>query len=78
MRNQEGKIELQKKVHRRIYVRDTTFLTAPSPFDAFLLLPSSTPSPFPSDALAKCRYKDTYIAMGGILCDDIMSKRSKI
>ena len=23
-------------------------------------------------------YKDTYFAMGGILCDDIMSKRSKI
>ena len=33
MRNQEGiKIELQKKVHRRICVRDITFLTARSPF----------------------------------------------
>ena len=27
MRNQEGKIELQKKVHKRICVRDITFLT---------------------------------------------------
>ena len=33
MRNQEGiKIELQKKVHRRICVKDITFLTARSPF----------------------------------------------
>ena len=28
MRNQEGKIELQKKVHKRICVRHITFLTA--------------------------------------------------
>ena len=33
MRNQEGiKIELQKKVRRRIRVRDITFLTARPPF----------------------------------------------
>ena len=33
MRNEEGiKIELQKKVHRRICVRDITFLTARLPF----------------------------------------------
>ena len=50
-------IELQKKVHRRIYVRDITFLTARSPFYDFLLLSSSTLTPFPNDA------------MGGILCD---------
>ena len=54
---QERMIELQKKVHRRIYVRDITFLTARSPFYDFLLLSSSTLTPFPSDA------------MGGILCD---------
>ena len=51
MKNQEGKIELQKKVHRRICVRGTTFLTARSPFYEFLLRSSSTPSPFPSGAL---------------------------
>ena len=32
MRNQEGKIELQKKVHARICVRDITFLAARPPF----------------------------------------------
>ena len=37
MRNQEGKIELQKKVHRRICVKDITFLTARSSFYVFLL-----------------------------------------
>ena len=72
MRKLEGKIELQKKIHREICVRDITFLTARSPFYAFLLLSSSTPSPFPNDALAEWPL-DTYIAMGGILCDNIMS-----
>ena len=38
-----------------------------------LLPPSSQVMPLRNDA-----YKDTYIAMGGILCDDIISKRSKI
>ena len=42
MRNQEGKIELQKKVHRRICVRDITFLTTRPPFYVFLLLSLST------------------------------------
>ena len=51
MRNQEGKIELQKKIYWRICVSDTTFLIARSPFYVFLLLSSSTPSPFPSDVL---------------------------
>ena len=47
MRNQETKTELQKKVHRRICVRDITFL-APHPshflslFFFFCLLPSPT------------------------------------
>ena len=77
MRKPEGKIELQKKVHRGIYVRDITFVTARYPFYAFLLLSSSIPFPFPNHALAQCLL-DTYIATGGILCDDIMSKRSEI
>ena len=37
-----------------------------------LLPPSSQVMPLRNDA-----YKDTYIAMRGILCDDIISKRSK-
>ena len=53
MRNQEEKIELQKKVHGRISVRDITFLTTRRPFYVFLLVSSSTPSPFPSDAFAE-------------------------
>ena len=32
MRNQEGKIELQKKLHRKICVRDITFLAPRSSF----------------------------------------------
>ena len=32
LRNQEGKIELQKIVHRRICVRDITFLSARRPY----------------------------------------------
>ena len=31
MRNEKGKIKLQKKVHRRIYVRDISFLAALPP-----------------------------------------------
>ena len=78
MRNQERMIELQKKVHRRIYVRDITFLTARSPFYDFLLLSSSTLTPFPSDAMGGILCDAMGDAMGGILCDDIMSKRSKV
>ena len=77
MRKSEGKIELQKKVHRGICVRDITFLNASYPFHALLLLSSSTPSPFPNDALTEWLL-DTYIAIGGILRDDIMSKLSRI
>ena len=38
-----------------------------------LLPPSSQVMPLRNDA-----YKDTYVARGGILCDDVISKRSKI
>ena len=76
-KKQKERLSYRKKVHRGICVRDITFLTARSPFHAFLLLSSSTPSPFPNDGLAEWLL-DTYIGMGGILCDDIMSKRSKI
>ena len=48
------KIELLKKVCRRMCERDITFLTACPPFYVFLLLLSLfTPSPFPSDVLAE-------------------------
>ena len=81
MKNQEGKIELQKKVHRRICVRDITFLTTRTPFYVFLLLSMSfrlLPAPSQVTHLWNGCYKDTYIAMSGILCGDIMGKRSKI
>ena len=79
VRNQEGKNELQKKVHRRICVRNITFLTVHSPFNVFLLLslyilpPPSQVTPLQNDP-----YKDIYFAMCGILCDDILSKRLQI
>ena len=80
MRNQEGmKIELLKKVHRRICERAITFLTTRPPFYAtfccFLYL---LPSPSQLKQLLNCPYKDNNIAMGGILCNEIMNKRSKI
>ena len=50
MRNQEAKTELQKKVRRRMYVKDITFLTACH----FLLLSSFILTPFSSDVLAEC------------------------
>ena len=58
-------------------MRDIFFVTARYLLYAFLLLSSSTPSPFLNDALVQLQL-DTYIAMGGILRDGIMSKRSKI
>ena len=80
MRNQERKIDLQKKVHRRICVREITFLTALHFFSClsfcFLLLFSSIP-PSHVTPLRNDTYKNTCIAMGGILCDDIISKWSK-
>ena len=51
IRNQEGKIELQKKVHRRICVSEITFLTARSSFYVFFCWSLSSPSPFPIDVL---------------------------
>ena len=78
MINQKGKIELQKKVHRSICERDITFLTARTPFYVFLLLSLSTPSHFPSDTLAVWplqRY--TYIAMSGILYNNIYEKTTE-
>ena len=55
MRTQKRiKIEVQKKDHRRTCVRDITFLATRLPFLCqFLLLSSSTPSPFPSDVRAE-------------------------
>ena len=46
-------------------------LNSDPPFCHFLLLSSSNPSPFPSEVLFN-------IAMGGILCDYIMSNPPKI
>ena len=54
MRNQEGKIKLQKKVHRRICIRDIDFFDCTSSFLChFLLLSSSTTCPFLSEVLAE-------------------------
>ena len=78
MKSQEEKIELHKKVRRRIYVRDITFLTACSPLYVFLLFhPLLAP---PTQVLAEWPlyiYIYIYIAMGEILCDD-MCEQSKI
>ena len=63
-----------EKVHRGFAWGISLFLTVRSPFHAFLLLSSSTPSPFSNNALAEWPL-DTYIALSGILCDDIMNKR---
>ena len=82
MRNQGGiKLELLKKVNRRICVRNITFLTERTLFYAFfLLLSSSTPFSFRSDVIIEwmAPIKINDIAMGGIMCYDIMSERSKI
>ena len=79
MRNQEGKIDLQKNIHRRIRVRDITFLTERPPFHiifcCFLCLVPLLPK--------CCTYwmtpvKMYHFTMVGILCNDNMSERSKI
>ena len=56
MRNQEGKIELQKKVYRRIYVKDIIFFLAAHTlsYAIFCRFFLSTPSPFPSDVRVEC------------------------
>ena len=68
MRNQEGKkTELQKKVQRRICVRDITFLTAHAPyyviFCCFLCLRS-----FPSDVLAVWPQQKYIIFLWVVFC----------
>ena len=75
MRSQEEKkIELQKKVHRRICMRAITFLTARSPFYVifccllYLL-------PFPSNVLIEWPQK-TYILLWLVFC--VMSKNETI
>ena len=76
---EEIKIELQKKLHRRIHVRDITSwlqaLLSTSFFVAFFVYSLL----FPSDVLAEWPlYKKILsIAMGVILCDGVMSERSK-
>ena len=70
------KIELQKKDHRRISVREITFLTTRLPFDVIfccflrLLPPLSQVTYVLNSSIHN-------ISMGGILCDD-MSERSKM
>ena len=64
-------------VHRRICLRDITFLTTRLPFFVIfccffcLLPPPSQVTYFLNDSIY-------HISMGGILCGDIMSERSKI
>ena len=60
MRNQEEiKTELQKKVHRRLHVRDITFLTARPPFNAtFCCFLRQLPPPPQLTYLLNGSYKD--------------------
>ena len=74
------KIELQKKVHRRICVRDITFLIAQplfymSLFVAFFMYSFLLPK---RHTCWMSPIKIHNIAMGGILCYDIMTERSKV
>ena len=78
MRNQERmKLELQEKDHRRICVSDIIFFTTRLPFYVifccFVLLLSP-----PSQLMYLLNGSIHDISMNGILCDDIMSERSKI
>ena len=57
-----------KKVHKRLFVRGyDSFLTAHLPFYVFLLLSSSTPSRFPSGALAEWLLQ-RYILLWVVFC----------
>ena len=59
IRNQEGNIELQKKVHSRICVRKITFLIVPPPFyDIFSYFLCLLRSPCQVMYLLNGRYKD--------------------
>ena len=78
MRNQERiKIELQKKDQRRICVRGVTFFIIRLPFYVifccFLCL-----LPPPSQVMYLLNGPIHDISIDGILCDDIMSERSKM
>ena len=78
MRNQKIiKIELQKKDHRRTCVKEITFsatrLLFYVSFCCFLRL-----LPLPSQVMYLLNGSIHDISMDGILCDDIMSERSKL
>ena len=80
MRNQEvRKIELLKKEHRRICERDITFWIERPPFYVtfccFLYL---LPHFFQVMYLMNGPIKVHNIAMGGILCNEIMNEHLKI
>ena len=78
MRNQEGiKIELQKKGHRRICLMGITFLTTRLPFYVIFCCFLRLLPPL-SQMMYLLNGSIDNISMGGILCDDIMSERSKI
>ena len=74
MRNQEGKIEL----HRTICVRGITFRLQALLSMAFCCFLCLLLTIFQVTCLRNGHYKDIHIAIGDILCDDIMRKQSKI
>ena len=80
MRNQEGKIGLQKKVDITICVRDITFLTARPPlfYIIFCYFLRFLSPPFQMTYLLNDPIKIHDNAMVGIVCDDTMSEQSKI
>ena len=58
---------------------DITFFNAHPPFYVtFYCFLRLLPLPFQVTLFLNGPYKDSYIAMEGILCDDTMSERSKI
>ena len=79
MRNREGKIKLQKEVYRRICVRNTTFfdymLSFLCLFVAFFVYSLLLPKWRTCETAPMKIYRN---AMGGGLCDDIMSERSEV
>ena len=79
MRNQEGKIGLQKKVDRKICASDITFLIARPPL--FYIISVAFFFFCPPSQMTYLLNGPTKIhdnAMVGIMCDDTMSERSKI
>ena len=76
MRNEEGKIELQKKAHKKIMWRLSLFwLHALLPMSFFVVFFVYSLYPFQVTWMALLKIHNN-IAMGAILCGDIMSKRS--